>query len=217
MASALIYGPSGSGKTVSSTRVMAPDRGRNVLLCSDNSWRVLNNFKRDNLDIVPVEHWIKHGKTMQNETCFKEQFDRAVDSKMYDNIIVDNISDLCTLAVDEYREDKTFSDIRMAYLELYTTLKQLTRKAGQLDCNVLFTAWEEMYEAVQSDGSVVNCVRPQIPEKIIQNVCGLMNVVGRVCKAKDEWVYQLEATPSVMAKDQLKCRQWCRPEDIFNV
>lgn len=217
MSSALIYGASGSGKTVNSTRVLSPNRGKNLLLCSDNSWRVLKNFKRDNLEVEVIEHWIKDGKTMHNSTGFKEQFDKAVESKKYDNIIVDNLTDLCDLAINEYREDKTFSDIRQGYLELYITLKQLTRKAGQLDCDVIFTAWEEMYEALQPDGSTINCVRPQLPAKIIQNVCGLMNIVGRVCKSKDEWVYQTEGTASVMAKDQLACRKGCRPEDIFNV
>ena len=217
MANALIYGPSGSGKTVNATRVIAPDRGKNLLLCSDNSWRVLKNFKRDNLTIEVVEHWVKDGRNIHNETCFREQFDKAVESKMYDNIIVDNLSDIVDVCINEYREDKTFQDIRQGYMELYTALKQITRKAGQLDCNVIFTAWEEMYEYTQPDGNVINCVRPQIPGKIIQNVCGLMNIVGRVCKSKDEWVYQLEGTASVMAKDQLACRKGCRPEDIFNV
>ena len=215
---ALIYGKSGSGKTVNSTRVIAPNRGKNLLLCSDNSYHLLETkFKRNNLDIQPVEHWIKNGKTVKNPTCFKEQFDKAVDSKMYDNIIVDNLSDLVELSTNEYRLDGTFNDIRQAYQTVYIDLKQMVRKAGQLDCNVIFTAWEELYEMTQPDGTVANCVRPQLPNKIINNICGLCNVVAHIQKAKDEWVYLLQEQPTVMAKDQIGDRQWCRPEDIFNV
>ena len=215
---ALIYGKSGSGKTVNATRIMAPDRGKNLLLCSDNSWHLLETkFKRNNLDIQVVEHWIKNGKTMHNDTCLKEQFDKAVDSKMYDNIIVDNLSDIVELATNEYRIDGTFNDIRQAYQSVYIDLKQMVRKAGQLDCNVIFTAWEEMYETTQPDGTVANCVRPQLPAKIINNICGLCNVVARIQKTKDEWVYLLQEQPTVMAKDQIADRQWCRPEELFNV
>ena len=47
----LVYGQSGSGKTVNSTLVKTGKRGKNLLMCSDNSHIVLRNFERKNLDI----------------------------------------------------------------------------------------------------------------------------------------------------------------------
>jgi hypothetical protein len=41
MANALVYCKSGGGKTVNSTLVAAPKRGKNLLICTDNSSIVL--------------------------------------------------------------------------------------------------------------------------------------------------------------------------------
>ena len=54
MANALIYTQSGGGKTCNSTLVAAPKRKKNLLICSDNSSIVLNNFERPNLTIKNV-------------------------------------------------------------------------------------------------------------------------------------------------------------------
>ena len=54
MANALIYTQSGGGKTCNSTLVEAPKRGKNLLICTDNSSIVLQNFKRPNLEVINV-------------------------------------------------------------------------------------------------------------------------------------------------------------------
>lgn len=220
MANALIYGGSGAGKTVNATMVTSPNRGKNILLCSDNSHVVLKQFERKNLDIVVVKHWIGRTKTETRE-CFLDQFNKAVKSKKYDNVITDNLSDLFDLAILEYRKEKIHADIRQSYLETYNTIKEITRYAGQLDCNTLFTAWRDIIELTDAEGNPINRVQPKIPAKILDNVCGLMNIVGYVRSGekdgKKQWYYQLEDSPSVMAKDQLGCRKYCKPEELFNV
>ena len=140
MASALIYCPSGGGKTVNSTRVLTRERGRNLLLCSDNSSVVLKNFDRPNLDIQTVKHWLNKDKTGVAQKCFHDQFDSAVESKKYDNIIVDNISDLFDMSILELKDSGKFNDNRQAYQAVYEGIKRLVRKAGQLDCDVILTA-----------------------------------------------------------------------------
>ena len=54
MPNALLYTQSGGGKTVNSTLVAAPKRGKNLLICTDNSSIVLRKFKRPNLEIKNV-------------------------------------------------------------------------------------------------------------------------------------------------------------------
>ena len=54
MANALLYTQSGGGKTVNSTLVAATKRGKNLLICTDNSSIVLKNFERPNLEIQNV-------------------------------------------------------------------------------------------------------------------------------------------------------------------
>lgn len=216
---ALCYTVSGGGKTVNSTLVKATKRGKNLLLCSDNSQIVLNNFKRENLDIQIVEHWLSKDKFNQDQNNFLKQFEDAVESKKYDNIICDNISDIFDLAILEMDESGRYKDLRQAYQIVYQELKRLARKAAQVDCNVIFTAWTDLQEINLIDGTKTVRMQPKLPNKILDNFLGLMQVVAYINTAEKEgkkaWYYILEGNPTMYAKDQIYCRKWCKPEDIF--
>ena len=84
---ALIFGNSGSGKTVNSTLV----KGKNLLINTDNSSIVLQNFDRPNLDIISVD----------NVSDFLTSYKEGYKSKKYDNIILDNISDFFDMYILE--------------------------------------------------------------------------------------------------------------------
>ena len=89
-----------------------------------------------------------------------------------------------------------------------------------LDCNTIFTAWCDNVEVTLPTGEVVNRMQPKIPAKILDNVCGLMNVVAYINTATDKdgnkrWYYVMEGKPTLMAKDQIACRKSCMPEEIF--
>ena len=216
----LIYCPSGGGKTVCSTLVTASNRGRNMLLCSDNSSIVLNNFPRPNLDIEVVEHWLDKDKTGKTQPYFYGQFEAAVDSQKYDTIIVDNISDIFDMAILELADSAKYADMRQAYQLVYQALKRLARKAAQLDCNVIFTAWVDIQQITLPTGEMVNRLQPKLPMKILDNFLGLTQIVGYVSTAVDKngtkrWYYALEGTPERYGKDQAFNRKSCLPEDIF--
>lgn len=224
MANALIYAPSGGGKTVNSTLVKAPNRGKNLLLCSDNSNIVLRNFERVNLDQQTIEHWMDTDKTGRPQVNLIKQFDAAVESGKYDNIIVDNVSDIFDMAILEMDESGRYKDMRQAYQTVYQGLKRLVRKAGQLDCNVIFTAWHEVDEIVTGSGEVKQRVKPKLPMKILDNFLGLCNVVAYVNSTEVDskgnpipkrWFYVLSGSQTMYAKDQIHCRKACKPENIF--
>ena len=210
----LVYGQSGSGKTVNSTLVKTGKRGKNLLMCSDNSHIVLRNFERKNLDIEKVKHWLS-----DNGNCFHEQFSKAVASKKYDTIIVDNISDLFDLAILEMESSGKHKDMRQAYQVVYQSLKRLVRQAGNLDCNIIFTAWHLTDEITMPDGSIGTRIMPKLPMKILDNFLGLCNIVAYVCvNEKDSvkrWYYNMNGSQLLYAKDQLYCRKTCLPENIF--
>lgn len=216
---ALIYAPSGGGKTVCSTLVAAPNRGKNKLLCSDNSHIVLNNaaFKRSNLDIEVVSHWLDKG---DGRPCFVKQFDAAVESGLYDTIIVDNISDIFDMAILEFEECSKIKDIRQYYQAVYQALKRLARKAAQLDCNVIFTAWTDLQHVTLPNGEQAVRTQPKLPNKILDNFLGLTQIVAYVTNATDSsgnrrWYYHLDGTPTMYAKDQAFNRKNCLPEKVF--
>ena len=219
---ALVYGPSGAGKTVNSTLVKADKRGKNLLLCSDNSHIVLNNaeFKRNNLTIEVIEHWLNKDNLGRDQSNFSDQFDRAVESKKYDNIIVDNISDIFDMAILEYDASGRVRDPRQYYQIVYQELKRLARKAAQVDCNIIFTAWTDLQEFNMPDGSKAIRTQPKLPNKILDNFLGLTQIVAYINVAEKEgkktWYYALSGNPTMYAKDQAFNRKSCMPEDIFS-
>ena len=212
MANALLYTQSGGGKTVNSTLVAAPKRGKNLLICTDNSSIVLTNFQRPNLVIQNVS----------TAKDFVEAYRAGYESKKYDNIILDNLSDLIDMWLLELDESGKFKDFRQAYQLVYQSLKRLSRESTTLDCNTIFTAWSDTVEITLPTGEVATRLQPKIPAKILDNVCGLMNVVAYIntATAKDgnkRWYYVTEGKPTLIAKDQIACRKSCMPADIFTV
>lgn len=210
MANALIYCQSGGGKTVNSTLVAAPKRGKNLLICTDNSSIVLQNFKRSNLEVYNVS----------NVKEFVDAYRTGYESKKFDNIIDDNLSDLIDMWLLELDDSGKFKDFRQAYQLVYQSLKRLSRESTTLDCNTIFTAWLDTVEITLPTGEVITRMQPKIPAKILDNVCGLMNVVGYINTATDKdgnkrWYYVTEGKPTLVAKDQIACRKSCMPEDIF--
>lgn len=206
MANALLYCQSGGGKTVNSVKV----RGKkNMLLCSDNSSVVLNNpqFKQDNLDIGIIDQW-------EN---FIKKLEAVIESKQYDNIIIDNLSDVFDLAILEMEESGKYKDMRKAYLIVYHALKRLARKSGQANCNIIFTAWETYDNNIlMPDNTYGKRVKPRLPEKIIDSILGLCNIVGHIEKTRDnQYYYNFNGSAQMYGKDQLYCRKYCKPEDLF--
>ena len=210
MANALIYCKSGGGKTVNSTLVAAPKRGKNLLICTDNSSIVLKNFARANLEI----------KNVGSVKEFVDEYRQGYESKKYDNIILDNLSDLIDMWLLELDASGKFKDFRQAYQLVYQSLKRLSRESTTLDCNTIFTAWCDIVDYPLPTGEVVNRLQPKLPPKILDNICGLMNVVAYINTATDKdgkkrWYYVTEETATLYAKDQIACRKSCMPEDVF--
>ena len=205
MATAIIFGAPGSGKTVNSTTLP----GKTLLLSSDNSAVVLKKFDRPNLTVKVV-------------TSFKEyvdEFDKATESKKYDHIITDCLTDIIDAFIVECRESGKFNDIRQAYMLSYTKIKALVRRAAYCDTHCVFNCWEDVEQVTAATGDIVTYRSPMLPAKIKQQVCGLCNVIAYVATAtKDNekrWYYILEGNQSLMCKDQLFIRKSCLPENLF--
>lgn len=207
MSVAMIVGESGAGKTVNATLARTPKRIK--LICTDNSSIVLQNFDRPNVDIENVS----------TVDAFMDAFHKSTENSNYSLIVVDNLSDYFDLAILEMEASGDFKDMRRAYAVLYSQIKRLVREATAVNCNVIFTAWQDIVEITLPTGEHVQRVQPKLPGKILNNVCGLMNVIAHVQTAMDgdtkRWFYVTAGSPALLAKDQLYCRKSCLPEDIF--
>ena len=207
MSVAMIVGESGAGKTVNATLARTPKRIK--LICTDNSSIVLQNFDRPNVDIENVS----------TVGAFMDAFHKSTENSNYSLIVVDNLSDYFDLAILEMEASGDFKDMRKAYAVLYNQIKRLVREATAVNCDVVFTAWQDIVEITLPTGEHVQRVQPKLPGKILNNVCGLMNIIAHVQTAMDgdtkRWFYVTAGSPALLAKDQLYCRKSCLPEDIF--
>lgn len=209
---AIIYTKSGGGKTVNSTRVP----GTKLLLDSDNSSVVLTNFQRTGLEV----HKIK------SVADFFQVFEAAVISKKYETLILDNGTDLIDRWLLELGErgKNGGNPAIQDYQTVYNGFKRLMRQATLAGCNVILNFWQDTFAITQPDGSQISMVSPKMPQKILENICGLANIVAHIetadRNAKGEpvekyWYYRLEGTNNIYAKDQLFCRKSCVPEGLF--
>lgn len=206
MATAIIFGAPGSGKTVNST--MLP--GKTLLLSSDNSAVVLKRFDRPNLEVKVVKSFKE----------YIEEFDKATESKNYDNIITDCLTDIIDAFIVECRESGKFGDVRQAYMLAYTKIKALVRRAAYCDTHCVFNCWEDVESTTLATGEIGVHRSPMLPAKIKQQICGLCNIIAYVTTATDKngnkrWFYLLEGNPTLMCKDQLFIRKNCLPEKLF--
>ena len=210
----LIYGQIGSGKTVNATTVP----GRKLLISTDNSYVVLRNFEREDLEIELMEDYLDEN----GEPVLMVLLNRVIDSGKYDTIIIDNISEVFDKAILDYDATGQYKDMRKVYLIVYNALKRIARKAAFAQCNMLFTAWEDALEIPLDDkGNRGVRLQPKLPMKILDNFCGLMNIVARVENVTDKngdthWFYVMKGTKQRYGKDQVYCRETCLPEEIFN-
>jgi len=208
MATAIIYTKSGGGKTVNTSRV----EGKTRLIDSDNSSVVLQNFDRANVSIVRIT----------SIADFMVEFEASASSGEFQNIIVDNVTDVIDrwlLELGERGKNGGNPGIQ-DYQTVYNGIKRLVRKASDCGVNVILNFWQDTYIFTNGDGAQTSMLSPKMPQKILENICGLCNIVAHIeVFEKDDkktWFYNMNGTNNLYAKDQLFCRKTCMPEDIFN-
>lgn len=208
----MLYGKNGDGKTVNSVRVNAKKK---ILLSIDYAAVVLNNFPEytKGTEIRYVEHYTDKDNLGKPREGFKQVFEKAVADKP-DVIIIDNISSLFEKGILELNERS--KDPRRDYLIVYQDLKRLVYQANELDCDVLFLAWEKVDEIPTETGEIVHRARPDVPDKILSSLCGLCQIVGKVRHTDKGYYFDYSNAPYMYGKDQLYLRKNGLPENLFD-
>ena len=84
-----------------------------------------------------------------------------------------------------------------------------------LGVNIVWTAWEITEQFTSPDGSQYSRLYPKCSAKIVDNICGLCDVVGKIFVNKDgQHGILLEATQNIYAKNQIDNRKHCKVEDF---
>lgn len=204
-ATCLIYGIPGIGKTT----LLGMLPGKTLIIDIDKGTRVLSD--RENIDIVRVSENI----SPDIDSILKELKNKCD----YQNVAIDSISELERGLLAQYgRQGKNdgvpgVQDYGRANIKLVEWCRQFRI----LPCNVFFTAWEEQGEIIASTGEKFTQARPLIRDKIVDNICGLCDIVGQVITStKDNERYvRLEGSNDAIAKDRIYKRKFCKFEELI--
>lgn len=133
-------------------------------------------------------------------------------------VAVDNISELerCILS-DLGKQGKNkgvpaMADYQYAQFKIVNSLRYMK----SWGVNIVWTAWETNEEFTHTDGTRYTRVMPKIASKIVDNICGLCDIVGWITINKDgEHGILLEATQNIYAKNQVDMRKGCKADEFI--
>ena len=133
-------------------------------------------------------------------------------------VAVDNISELerCILsdlgAKGKNKGVPAMADYQYMQFKLVNSLRYMK----SWGVNVVWTAWETAEQFTHPDGTQYTRLMPKISSKIVDNICGLCDIVGWIAVNKDgEHGMLLEATQNIYAKNQVDSRKGCKVEEFI--
>ena len=218
---ALLYCAPGVGKSTALGIIGEKSKGKTLVLDVDRTFvptmakdEVVHDFSKfEVLQVDNINTWTDWTKKLTDLKAAKE----AGKLTEYENICVDNISELerCILS-DLGRQGKNKGVPAQAdYQYMQFKLMDSLRFMKSLGLNVIWTAWETTEDYVTIDGTSYTRSYPKISKKIVDNVCGLCEIVGKIIVNKDgERGVVMEATQNIYAKNQIDTRKICNVKEF---
>lgn len=136
-----------------------------------------------------------------------------------DTIAVDNISELerCILSDLGSQGKNKGVPAQADYQYMQFKLVNSLRYMKSWGLNIVWTAWETVSDFVNPDGTSYSRVIPKISLKIVDNICGLCDVVGRIMVNREgQHGIMLSATQNIYAKNQIDSRKGCKVEEFLD-
>lgn len=206
----LIYANPGMGKT--STVKCLP--GKTLYVPLDNTHSVLKGC--DNIDIVSFN---SHDAWSSWQDLIK--WLANVDLSKYDNLVFDNISELTRSMLGNLGREGKNNRVpsMMNYQQIDFFIIDSVRFIQTLGKRVLITAWETTDKWELPSGQAVNRAYPDVRDKILNNLMGLCQVVGKlvISQESQERGFILQPTDYIFAKNQLDDRKGCKQEELFQI
>lgn len=218
---ALLYCAPGVGKSTAIGLIAEKSEGETLVLDVDRTIvstlakkEVVKDLSK--IDVVRVDNihtWQDWSDKVQELVKMKEA------GKMkYSTIAVDNISELerCILSDLGMQGKNKGVPAQADYQYMQFKLVNSLRYLKSIGVNIVLTAWETVRDITHVDGTTYSQFIPKISLKIVDNICGLCNVVGKIIAKNDgPRGIVLEATQTIYAKNQLDSRKGCLVEDFI--
>lgn len=216
---ALLYCAPGVGKSTAIGLIAEASEGNTLVLDVDRTIdRTLSKKEVvKNVDKIFV-HKIDNINTFDAWSQTLKEIDKDFLKKNnITTVAVDNISELerCILsdlgAKGKNKGVPAMADYQYMQFKLVNSLRYMK----SWGVNIVWTAWETTEDFVHPDGTKYTRVVPKISAKIVDNICGLCDVVGKILINKDGvHGILLEATQNIYAKNQIDSRKGCVVEDF---
>ena len=219
---ALLYCQPGVGKSTTLGVIAEQSVGKTLILDVDRTVVPTLSKREVVKDLSKIEVWQIDNistwsdwsaKLMQLDAMFKEK-----GSLPWENICVDNISELerCILSDLGSQGKNKGVPAQADYQYMQFKLVNSLRLMKSLGVNVFWTAWETTELFQNADGSSYSRQYPKISAKIVDNICGLCDVVGKILVNREgERGILLDATQSSYAKNQRDTRKVCKVAEFL--
>lgn len=217
---ALLYCPPGVGKSTAIGLIAENSPGNTLVLDVDRTVSrtiAKKEIVKDASRMFVVQ--IDNVNTFDDWTnALKDLAELKAKGKLdFDTIAVDNISELerCILSDLGSKGKNKGVPAQADYQYMQFKLVNSLRYMKSFGVNIVWTAWEDVRQITSPDGTSYSQIAPKMSAKIVDNICGLCDVVGNIRINKDkEHMVLLEATQNIYAKNQIDSRKFCKVEDF---
>lgn len=201
----IIYSKPGDGKTTVAGKLP----GKTLVLDIDGTSQVLEGYA--NVDVAKINMADPHKSILDFYAHAKANIAN------YDNIFVDNLTHYQKLWLMHKGENTKSGMPELKDYALFDNhILKVVETFNGLDANVIYTAWETTRSITHDDGQQYNQFIPDIRDKIVNHVMGIVHVVARlVRKADGTRGFILEGNQSIFAKNHLDDRKGCVQEELI--
>ena len=211
----LTYCAPGVGKSTFLGIIGEQSKGKTLILDIDRTFVPTMSKNEVVHDFSRIEVWkIDNINTWDDWQAKLDRLSELKDAGKleYENICVDNISELERCILSDLGSKGKNKGVPAQADYQYMQFKRVNslRFLKSLGVNIYLTAWEITEQFQNPDGSSYSRLYPRCSAKIVDNICGLCDVVGKISTNK-EGVRGiiLEATQNTYAKNQRDTRKFC--------
>jgi len=204
---AILYSDPKCGKT----HMLHTLKGKTLLVDIDGGACVINDCP--NVEVIEIKSDLSNFEEILQ--------DLQTDVSKFDNIVIDNISELEKLILihRSYNTRTKEGEVlgtpsQQAYHYAQFALRRFTRAMRDLKHqgkNIILMAWKQKADVEKSEGVYICQFTPQMSEKVVYEICGIYDIIGYLVKGLDKnkrtkRIIYLSPTDKYLAGDSQYCQ-----------